>query len=243
MTPGHVNSGRYYLGVLTNEAAARREELWSALDLAQPFDILLAATGLILIVAVVVRRLPLWEWVVLVGLAIGSVIAARNGPWLLMFLVAPAAASVSQLGPGGALTKGRSTTYPRWALAALPVLLLLATTPLAGRSDSFTQDDAVVDSTLRLARGRTVLAPEPLAEDLAAGGGRVWVSNPIDAFSRADQAAYLDVWTAGPSARSALAAVDVVVAPASSSALALALETGFSERATIGTMVLLERAR
>ena len=39
------------------------------------------------------RRLSLWEYVVLVGLAVGTVVAARNGVWLLLFLAAPAATS------------------------------------------------------------------------------------------------------------------------------------------------------
>ncbi len=127
-------------------------------------------------------------------------------------------------------------------MAGLTLLPLIATVPLAFRSDTFTKDELVVASTLRLAAGRTVLAPEPLAEDLAAAGGRVWLSNPIDAFSSADQAAYLDVWKAGHSSTRALSAVDVVVAPASSPAESLALRAGFSQRAVVRDVVLLERA-
>jgi len=46
------------------------------------------------------------------------------------------------------------------------------------------------------ASGRPVLATSLLAGQVAAAGGRVWVSNPIDAFSRSDQRLYLD-WLAG----------------------------------------------
>ncbi len=50
----------------------------------------------------------------------------------------------------------------------------------------------LVAAVAEVAADRAVLAPEPLVERLAAEGLTVWLSNPIDAFSRADQAAYLD---------------------------------------------------
>jgi hypothetical protein len=41
-----------------------------------------------------------------------------------------------------------------------------------------------------------VLAEAILGQQVALAGGRVWVSNPIDAFRRADQRTYLD-WLQG----------------------------------------------
>ena len=41
-----------------------------------------------------------------------------------------------------------------------------------------------------------MLAQAVLGQQVALAGGRVWVSNPIDAFRRADQRLFLD-WLAG----------------------------------------------
>ena len=46
------------------------------------------------------------------------------------------------------------------------------------------------------AHGRPILAEPATAERIAAAGGRVWISNPLDAFTPAAQRAYLD-WLDG----------------------------------------------
>jgi hypothetical protein len=52
-----------------------------------------------------------------------------------------------------------------------------------------------------------------VVESLAAEGVRIWMSNPIDAFDRADQAAYLDFVSGSPTGNSQalLNAAEVVV--------------------------------
>jgi hypothetical protein len=63
----------------------------------------------------------------------------------------------------------------------------------------------VVADVVALAHGSPVLASGATDEQVALAGGRIQVGNPIDAFSRAEQAAYLD-WLAGdPAGRLALA--------------------------------------
>jgi hypothetical protein len=50
----------------------------------------------------------------------------------------------------------------------------------------------------RLAGGRPILADGVDAEQFALDGQRVWMANPLDAFSRADQRLYLDWLDANP---------------------------------------------
>ena len=80
------------------------------------------------------------------------------------------------------------------------VLLGLAHGPLPSGATPQT-----IDRTLAVAHGTPVLAEDLLAEQVADAGGRVWVSNPIDAFSTADQRVYVH-WLRGlPSGDAALA--------------------------------------
>jgi hypothetical protein len=46
------------------------------------------------------------------------------------------------------------------------------------------------------AQGTPILAEDILAEQVVLGGGRMWVGNPLDAFSPSDQRLYLD-WLQG----------------------------------------------
>ena len=100
---------------------------------------------------------------------------------------------------------------------------------MAGRASALAGPVEAVHTISSLAGDRVVLAPEPLAEDLAAAGVTVWVSNPIDAFRPEDQAAYLDVWLGREGGRRAIAASDVVVATPGSPAHRLAVSAGCSE--------------
>jgi hypothetical protein len=50
--------------------------------------------------------------------------------------------------------------------------------------------------TIALADGKPILADDLDAERLALGGQRVWIANPLDAFSHKDQRGYLD-WLHG----------------------------------------------
>jgi hypothetical protein len=85
---------------------------------------------------------------------------------------------------------------------------------------------AVVAGAIGLAHGSPVLADGAIDEQVALAGGRIWAGNPIDAFSRPVQAAYLD-WLAGtPDGRSALVpAVRVVLVTAGSPTQALMQQT------------------
>jgi hypothetical protein len=71
-----------------------------------------------------------------------------------------------------------------------------------------------------------VLADEPVVESLAADGLKIWLSNPIDAFDRADQAAYLDFVSGAATGNSQalLNAAEVVVVRAGGPADGLARE-------------------
>jgi hypothetical protein len=54
----------------------------------------------------------------------------------------------------------------------------------------------VVEAAVARAHGRPILADGSLAEEVAVEGGRIWIGNPLDAFSRADQRVYL-AWLDG----------------------------------------------
>jgi hypothetical protein len=63
----------------------------------------------------------------------------------------------------------------------------------------------VLERTLAVAHGTPVLAEDLMAEQVADAGGRVWVSNPIDAFRPSDQRLYVQ-WLQGlPAGDAALA--------------------------------------
>ena len=82
---------------------------------------------------------------------------------------------------------------PALALSAALAALGLVRGPLstgAGRP--------LLDEALQRAHRTPILADSVLAEQVALAGGRVWMSNPLDAFSRRDQRLYLD-WLAGRS--------------------------------------------
>jgi hypothetical protein len=108
-------------------------------------------------------------------------------------------------------------------------LAVVAVASVLGRTAVLQGPVQTVQAIKVLAGRQVVLAPEPLAEDLAAAGVAVWVSNPIDAFRPEDQAAYLDVWLGRDSGRRAIEASDVVVAQLGSPALTLAGSTGCIE--------------
>lgn len=236
VNPGLLNTPKYYLGVLTNEALDRGSELWSAPRLDKPLDLFMIAAAAVLLVLVLrgARRVPLWEWVVVAALGYMTISSARHGVWLIMFLVPAAARSTSptseaaELRPGPALSRAVGLT--------LVVAFLLGASVLVSRQGTFDDSSEVVAQTARLAGSEGVaLAPEPLVETLAAEGVRVWMGNPIDAFTRADQAAYLDfIGGAGSQAGRALAAVDVVVAKTGSAPATLASGAGFVTHSQVG---------
>lgn len=207
VTPAGLSTIAYYHGVLTNQAAARGAGLWAPLTLTKPLDLLLAAVAVALAVEAWRAKPPLWEIVVAIGLAVETVQASRSGVWLLLFLAPPAAVAI------------RRTAWWNWIMPPLAAITLVALLigvvrgPLPSGASA-----AMVTRAVSLARGTPILASDILDEQVALAGGRIWVGNPIDAFTKRDQSAYLD-WLAGAaSGRRALAPGVTVVLTTTGSA-------------------------
>jgi hypothetical protein len=188
-TPALQHTPDYYRGLVGNEAARRGEALWAPLSFTSAFDLLLLAAAIVLLVLAARGRPGLWEAIALAGLAVLTVKTARSGVWLLFFAAVPAARKLD-LGPG----RERRLTKPMLAVTVAVALFGLVRGPLPSGAGKPLLDDAV-----RRASGMPILAEAIPAEQVALAGGRVWMSNPLDAFSHRDQRAYLD-WLAGRSA-------------------------------------------
>jgi hypothetical protein len=185
LTPALGQTVSYYHGLVTNVAAQSGQGMWSPLSPSAPLDLVMIAAFVVLALGAWRARPALWEWAVLAALTLATVQASRNGVWLLFFLVAPAAR---------ASRAARSWHSLAPALAAAS-LALIAFAVVRGPADGGASP-AVVARTLSLARGTPVLATGEIDEQIALAGGRIWVGNPVDAFSRADQTAYLQ-WLEG----------------------------------------------
>jgi hypothetical protein len=215
LTPALAGTVAYYHGLLTNVAADRGQGMWAALSLTSPFDLLLIAAALTLAVRVARARPQLWEWAVLVALGALTIQASRNGVWLLFFLVPLAARAI----------KPTRTWQTLLAPVAVASIVVIAFAVVRGPASSGASP-ALLTRALTLAHGSPVLAEDVIAEQIALAGGRVWASDPIDAFSRRDQAIYLDWLQGSPSGRQALnAAVRVVLVSRGSPAQALMAAT------------------
>jgi hypothetical protein len=192
-TPAVERTPAYYLGVLRNEAARRGEGLWAPLSLNSGVDLLLLATGIVLLACALWARPAMWEVVALTALALLAVKTSRSGVWLLFFAGPPAARAVR--------LQSRTRVWALPTVAALIVAVYgLARGPISPRAS-----DALVRQTLVAARGTPVLAQDALAEQVALAGGRVWMGNPLDAFPRRDQDLYLDWLDARPGGSGAFA--------------------------------------
>jgi hypothetical protein len=185
-TPALQHTPNYYYGLLRNEAARRGEGLWAPISFTSGFDLLLVAAAVALLVLAVRARPRLWELIALAGLALLTVKAARSGVWLLFVAAAPAARSLR-------FERERTLrlAVPLFVTAVVVGLFGIARGPLstgAGRP--------LLNQALREADGTPILADAVPSEQIAAAGGRVWISNPLDAFRHRDQRLYLD-WLAG----------------------------------------------
>jgi hypothetical protein len=208
VTPAGLRTLEYYAGVMTNEAAARGSELWARPNLGQPLDLLMVATLTTIVVVFARVRPPVWEWVVVAGLAAGTLTAARHGVWLLLFAAAPAARGLTRrAGPRGVAI---AIPGPR-ALTAMVTLLAVVSVPLVLGRRTLPADPGLVRDVVAVADGRVVLAPEPLAESLAVAGARLWLSDPVDAFAPTDQVAFLDFLEGEDGGLRAVAGAEVVV--------------------------------
>lgn len=237
--PGLIHAPRYYAGVFSGQATTDQGGMWGRLTLTNPFDVLLILAAVALTAAALRKRRPGWEYAAGLGLALATVSAARHGVWLLLFLAVPAATTF-QLGCSDRLLSRPSLVR---GPAALTVLFFgLCLTVLALRSPAFRLADTQATLITKAVAGDVVLAPEPLAESLAAAGATVWVSNPLDAFSPSDQTAYL-AFVKGEDTTSerAFEKADVVVAVAGTPPARLALANGFTSTTAEGQYLIMRR--
>ena len=247
LNPAGAHTASYYASVLGNEAAHRGTGLWARLNPGSPFDLLLMLTALVLVALTVSCRRPAWEYVATAGLALATVTASRHGLWLLLFCAAPAAARLSRLSFSRARaprTEGKAALRGQQAVAVViaAAISVGVVSVLVSRRAALSANDRDAAVIRTLAAGRVVLATEPLAETLAADGVRVWLSNPIDAFSRTDQSAYLDFLAGhGPGAARALSAAELVVVSPGSAGADLAARAGFAPLTRVGGFEVLAR--
>jgi hypothetical protein len=184
-TPAGLRTIVYYHGVLTNAAAQRGVGEWGPLSLHSPFDVVLILTGGLLLWRAARARPRLWEATVLLALAGLTVTADRDGVWLVMFAVAPAA---RRLAPSRSL---RTLTPAVAVLTAVLLVVGITRGPVLSQASP-----RMVSHAVALADGTPVLADGSIDEQVAVAGGRIWAGDPIDAFSHRVQEIYLD-WLAG----------------------------------------------
>lgn len=198
VTPAGLSTISYYQGLLTNVAAQRGVGQWAPLG-SSPFDWVMLLITVLLIARLRRCRPRLWEIVVMVGLAALTVKAARDGIWLLFFLVAPASLAVRPR------PQNKPNRAPQPLAAALLLLgLILVVADLVKAPHPSGASTAMVKRAVQLAHGSPVLADGLPAEQLALAGGRIWSGNPLDAFSRRIQSEYVDFLTGSSQGRAAL---------------------------------------
>jgi hypothetical protein len=185
MTPAGLGTIDYYRGLLTNAAAARGAGLWGPLSLSAPLDIVLVLVALALGVQLWRAKPALWELGVAAALAIATVKASRSGVWLVFFLAVPAARSF------------RTVRLWDWVMPPVATLALIGLVAGIARGPVTNgAGAALLTRAVSLADGTPIMADDLIDEQVALAGGRIWVGNPIDAFSKRDQMTYLD-WLAG----------------------------------------------
>ena len=185
LTPAGVSTISYYHGLLGNQAAARGQGLWAPLSLTSGIDILMLLVVFVFAWQIWRCRPRVWELAVAAVLAVATIKASRSGLWLVFFLSVPAARGFP------------SVRWWNWIMPPLATLALVGLVvgivrgPLPAGAPEHTLARAVA-----LAHGSPILADDVIDEQLDLQGGRIWAGNPIDAFSKSDQDAYLD-WLAG----------------------------------------------
>lgn len=231
--PAGLRTVGYVLGVFGNEAARRGTDLWARPDLTAPLDVALLVVLVALVVLAVRARLPRWEAVAAAGLVAATLLTARNGAWLVLLLAPWAGRRL----PAGAMVR------PRLLAAAAATAWLLGAGVVGvrgGASDPAGHD--LAEPLVALAAGRPVLAGEPLAESVAAAGGRVWGSNPVDAMEPAAQASFLDFLHEGRLPPDLPREVVVAVSRGGVADSRLARDPVWRAAARVGGLVVYERA-
>lgn len=227
LTPQLWRTPLYYASVFDNVSAQRGEGLWARPSLTAPFDVLMLVSAAFLLVAFLRSRRSLWEYAAVLGLCLATASAARHGVWLL-FLLAVLGSARGHDGGDHAVPARRSFQVGS-ALALAALAMVVAVPVAASRGDAVLgAPPEVVAKVTEVAADGVVLAPAPLSETLAVAGVRLWATNPLDAFTHEDQAAYLDFLNGAAGARAAIEESDVVVArEGSSQAALLADDLGF----------------
>jgi hypothetical protein len=205
LTPALLDSGHYYLGVLRSEAAQRGEGLWAPLSIGKPFDVLFIVLAIPLLVFAFRSGSRVWELASIAAFAGLTLHAGRNSVWLLCFIAAPAAHGLGKRYLRDFSVLPRTLVLCAWVPAAFLVLGVLQTPQQYGAGERVRSEAA------RLAAGKPILADGIDAEQLALDGRRVWIANPLDAFSRRDQRLYLDWLDANPAGDALLRDATAVV--------------------------------
>jgi hypothetical protein len=187
LNPAGIHTFSYFRDVLFNAAAQRGEGMWAPLSLTAPLDLLFIAVAVVLGVRAIRARPRTWEAVVILLVAVMTLHAARSGIWLLFMLFGPAALGTRP----GSPWRRRAVGLVAASLAA--IVLGAVRGPVTSGADRST-----VAQAIHLAQGTPILASDIAAEQIALSGGKVWASDPLDAFQPQVQAAYLD-WMDGRS--------------------------------------------
>jgi hypothetical protein len=201
LTPALQHTPSYYAHVVGGEAARQGIGLWAPFSFHSGPD-LVTLLCLVLGVWPLVRARPrLWEIVALAGLVVLAAKTSRGGVWVVLMAVPLVAAGL----PWSDLRRSRVVSM------VLGVLALVAVLGLIHGPFNTAASPRMVDRAVADARGTPVLAEDALAEQVPLAGGRVWVGNPVDAFSRADQRVWI-AWLLGkPAGDAALAHAPRVV--------------------------------
>jgi hypothetical protein len=192
LTPALGSSGDYYLGVLRSEAAQRGEGMWAPLSLHAPFDVAFILFGVPLLFFALRSGLRRWELVCVAAFVALTLHASRNSIWLACLVAAPAAYGLGRRFLPELTVSRRTLALCGWVPALFLVVGLSQPPHQAGAGKR------VIAQAAQLAQGRPILADGIDAEQLALEGQRVWIANPLDAFSRRDQQLYLDWLDAKP---------------------------------------------
>ncbi|HZU20110.1 MAG TPA: hypothetical protein VE982_02715 [Gaiellaceae bacterium] len=231
-TPALWWTPSYYARVLSSAPAQLHVGLWARPSLSSGFTWLLLA-GAVSLALAARPALHRYERVTALLLAAGTLQAERTGVWLLILLACAACdRSARRVRP-------RAT---RLALTAAAAAGLAAAAASSGRTPPAAT--AAVDRAVRLAGQAPILAPPDVAEEVVQRGGRVWISDPIDAFRLREQRAYLD-WLAGRrDGDAALVHAAVVVAPSLGPLAAPLARSGtFRRAARAGSYTIFVRRR